>query len=178
MTFRMKSLIAFLAILVLAGAGAWAQTATHNITFDVTGFSSIQVQSSAAINLTVSDGGTPGADPVGSTDNTKYLQYTVITSTSVSIGVTLASVTDSIPAGCELHVTATPESSPAHGVSGGEITLVMGANAGLVTAIPSCATGSTATDGARLLFELVVVTPANLDPDDNDNEISVTYTIS
>lgn len=176
MTTRMKSFVIVLAILTLGGAAVYAQTDAHNITFTVGGVTAVQVQSAAAIDLAITAPANPGDDPVGDSDTSKYLQYTVLTATSASIGVTLANVTRTIPLGTRLDLTATPVGG--EGTSGGTLTLAVGANADLITAIPSCATGSTATDGANLEFELVVTDPSALTTADDTAELTVTYTIS
>jgi hypothetical protein len=137
MTTRMKSFAIVLAILAFGGAAVYAQTATHNVTFTVNPITVIQVQDATTIDLAITAPANPGDDPQGDSDSSKYLQYTVLTATSASIGVTLANVTGSIPAGTRLDLTSTPVGGEGTGAT---ITLAVGANANLITAIPSCAT--------------------------------------
>jgi len=105
--------------------------------------------------LTVTAPAIGGATPSNPTDNTTYAQYTSTVGAGTTRSLTVQwGGSDAAPNGCALRLTAAPQGGN-KGATAGQITLSSTA-ANIVTGIRSCATGSGATNGAQLIYELAV----------------------
>jgi len=175
----MKKLIVLALIGFVVVAGAFAQTtAVHDIAIVVPIVQAIALNSTTSITLNVVAPATPGDAPTGETNNSKYLRYTVVTATSQKVTVQIT--TGAYPGGITLSVQAVPGSGGSGAGQGTGSTQVIPvsptAAANLITAIPSCYTGTGATDGAQLIYTMNI-TPASL-VQGGGSTVTVTYTIT
>jgi hypothetical protein len=163
MTFRKVAV--FVALLGLAGTGAFAQTATatHPVTFNVPAIAMMQLDTVTTVTLAVGNPASAGLSPVGATDATKHLWYTTLNTAATTRRITVEwAVTDTAPAGTSLDIQATAVTAGC-GTGAGLLTMTdLDATAqDFVTGIPSCATGQ-AANGATITYTLNVDTPADL----------------
>lgn len=177
MTFRKAAV--FMALLALAGMGAYAQTATatHEVTFNVPAIAMMELDSVATVTLAVGNPASAGLSPVGATDSTKHLWYTTLNTVGTTRRITVEwAVTDSAPAGTSLDVEATAVTAGC-GTGAGLLTMTdLDATAqDLVTGIPSCATGQ-AANGATITYTLNVDDPSALVIGTNTVDILFTLT--
>ncbi|MBK5247682.1 MAG: hypothetical protein JJE49_10500 [Peptostreptococcaceae bacterium] len=108
-----------------------------------------------------------------------YLQYTTITDGTATYKITAElGSTDVLPAGTELQLITTPGTTTTAGDQGtGVIATAISATAvDIVTAIPSCNTGTTTTSGAMVEHVLHIKTLASLVTTAAAN-VTITYTI-
>jgi len=173
---KMKKLVVVLVVsfcvVGLTGVGL-AQTANHNVTITIGDIGVIGLNNTTAVALSITAPGTPGADPTGSSDNGKRLQYT---STVNGTQRTVTAVLDAgAPNGTQLTLEA--QSVPAGaGTSGGIKTLSTSAET-IISAIGSCATG-TGANGAILNYVLSVSDVSQLAHNGAGATVTVTFTIS
>jgi hypothetical protein len=158
----------------LAGLMFAAATATQTVTMQIASISVLGTTGNPA-TLAVSAPGTAGATPANPTSNTTYAQYT----STVAAGVTRRlqanwGASDAAPAGCSLLLTATPGSG--QGTTANQITMSSTAQ-NIVTAIGSCATGTTASSGAQLAYTLSINTMTSLVAGDN-HTVTITLTLT
>ncbi len=150
-----KLLLASLMVAVLAFGVAAVTTddATSSFTVGNNEIAVLDVYGTAGNLLLVAP--TSGGDtPPAVSDNTTYLQYTVVVISAATKKITAQITTNSLPAGTLLKATTAPAGS--QGTLQANISITTGAAADVVTAIPSCATGVGATDGAQVTWELSV----------------------
>ena len=161
----MKRFLVVLAMLAVAGlAFAASASTTHTITINVAEVVLVGLDDTNLITLSTVEPGTPGDPPTGSSDNSKYLQYTTVNSGATTRRVT-AQMSVAAPNGTALQVSAAivggGAGTPGNGV--GNVTLNTAAAQDIITGIGSCYTGSAAdTDGANLTYTLLVPTPGSL----------------
>jgi hypothetical protein len=155
----MKRLAVLLAVLLLAGAAAFAQTTdSHAINFTLTESALIDLDSDAAMDFALSLSVNPadaGLPPTGGPyAGTRHLYYTVLSEdTNPRIQ---ASLDADLPAGLTLSLTATLGAGGAgtQGVAGA-IAAVDSTARDLVTGIGSCYTGR-APDGTAVAYDLTM----------------------
>ncbi len=153
----MKKLIAILVISLcaigLTGMGLAQTTTNHDVVISVGDVNIIALNNTSDVTLTVSAPGTPGDDPVGSSDATKKLQYTSIVASGLSRIITVDADANP-PAGTGLTIEAAVPAGM--GTTGGSKTLSLAAGTqNIITGVGSCATG-TGANGATLTYTLSV----------------------
>jgi len=158
----------------LAGLMFAAATATQTVTMQIASISVLATTGNPA-TLAVSAPGTAGATPANPTSNSTYAQYT----STVAAGITRRlqanwGASDAAPAGCALQLTALPGSG--QGTGAPQITMTATAQ-NIVTAIGSCATGTTATSGAQLTYVLAINSMTSLVAGDN-HTVTITLTLT
>ena len=180
----MNKSIKFLMIISLCVLGlgplfAATDNATHDITITINEVVKVDLDDATVVNLTTI---TPvvGGDPVlGTTDATRYLQYTSLVASGTTRNVTAA--LDALPAfavgALHIELTATPSGGANEGAGSGAVSLTTVA-ADIITGIGSCATGTAlGADGANLSYELVIDDPTLLNVTDTDT-VQVTLTLT
>ena len=130
-------------------------TVTQQVTMQVSEICLVGVSGNPQ-KLVIAGSENGGVDPLPSTDESTYVQYT----STVAAGVTRTlsirwGDVDLAPAGCSLKLQAIPAGGANQGVSTGELTLSSSPQT-LITNIGSCATGTGSMQGARLIYNLVV----------------------
>jgi hypothetical protein len=160
----------------LAGLMFAAATATQTVTMQIAAISVLGTTGNPA-TLAVSAPAQGGATPANPTSNTTYAQYTstVPAATTRRLQANWG-VADAAPAGCSLLLTATPAVLPNQGTTAGQITMTSTAT-NIVTAIGSCATGTTGTSGAQLTYVLSINTLTSLVAGDN-HTVTITITLT
>ena len=149
------------ALLGLVAAGAWGatDTATQSVTMTVNEIAVIDVTGNPG-TLTIVAPGTGGTTPANPTDNSTYAQYTSTRAGALTRTITAEiGALDVTPAGTSLKLTAAPAGG--QGTSAGQKTLSSTAQS-VVTGIASVATGTGATSGAQLTYELSLDTMGSL----------------
>ena len=142
------AIVAALSMLFIAGpVMAASDTAGQTMDLNVNEIAVIDVTLVAVPPLTITAPVTGGDDPVDDSDNSTYAQYTSVVGATVTRTIT-AEMSVAAPAGTQLTLDATVPAGK--GATAGEKTLNHTAAEIIVTAIGSCATGSGATDGAKL----------------------------
>lgn len=178
MNMKKSLILAGLLVLLAAGAVFAQTTASHAVNLQVNAVAIIDLNDTGAITLSNTAGAIlPGDPPTGgSTNTTKYLRYTVVSSGSGLITVHWDAA-NRAPTGVELSVDATVPGSM--GTNAGPYTFPdLDATAhNLITNIPSCYTGRAAGNGANLTYTYTVVDSDLLDVAD-DQTVTITYTIS
>jgi hypothetical protein len=156
----MKQALTIVFIFCLIGVGslfAANDSANHDVVITINEVVLIDIApDTTAINL-ASIAPLVGGDAVtGSSNSTKYLQYT-----SLVAGGTTREVQarlDALPTVTGVSVSlvsADPAGGPEEGTAGPAVTLST-VDQAIITAISSCATGTAATDGANLTYTLVI----------------------
>ncbi len=175
-----KRILLLSAVLLIAAAAAFAATSStnHQVTMTVPEVVLIGLSPDATgFTLNVVQPGTAGDPPTGQTNNSKYLQYTTVNATGTNRNISVAwAGGDAAPAGCSLRVVASFPVSVGCGTPSVQRTIGAGAQ-NLVTLIPSCYTGITATSGANLTYTLSVDTPGSLVQGESTT-VTVTYTLT
>ncbi|MGA2587628.1 MAG: hypothetical protein ABSF88_11490 [Candidatus Aminicenantales bacterium] len=145
----------------IAGFVFGVSTATQTVTMQVNAICVLAVTGSPS-TLTISAPATGGQTPSNPSSNTTYAQYTSTVGASQTRKITAAwGGSDAAPAGCSLKLTATPSGGTNQGTSTGQITMSATAQ-DVVTTIRSCATGTSASNGAQLTYALSVDTVTSL----------------
>jgi hypothetical protein len=158
------------------GLAAAADTATQTFDLTVSEICLIDVTGNPA-SLTIVAPTTGGETPANPADSSTYAQYTSTVASGLTRKITANwGGTDSAPAGTSLKLLATPSGGTNEGSSAGQIT-VSSTAADVVTAIGSCATGTGATDGARLKYTLSVDTMTSLVANETEN-VTMTLTLT
>jgi hypothetical protein len=177
----MKKMFALVAALVLAAAGAFAQsTDSHTVTITVASIGMIGLSSNANISFSTAAPALPG-DPVSplpaspATNGTKNLFYTTANLAGKTRHITVGSDV-TVPAGTTLTVNTAMAAGA--GTNAGPVTI--GTTAlDLVTGIGSVATGRTVgTSGATLTYSFWVSNPAALVVTGSPTVVTVTYTLT
>lgn len=122
---------------------------------------------------------TGGETPSNPADSSRYAQYTSVVDSASSVTRLITAkwgASDAAPAGTSLKLVATPSGGTNEGSAASEIT-VSSTPQNIVTGIGSCATGTGATDGARLKYTLSLDTMTSLIAND-DKTISMTLTLT
>jgi hypothetical protein len=160
----------FTAVIVSA-----ADTATQTVQLQVDDICVIDVTGDPA-TLTIAAPATGGQTPSDVADNSTYAQYTSVVPTSTTRVLTANwGGGDAAPAGCELRLEVTTLGSGC-GSPGSQI-VISGVAGSIITAIPSCATGTGATDGAQLTYTLGVIDQSLVDASD-DQTVTITLTLT
>lgn len=162
----MKKLTVIILTLLFVGTVAFAasSTATQPVTMTVSEVVLMGVSpNNNTFTLNVVQPVTAGDPPTGSSNSTKYLNYTAVTAggqtRNISVGWNDATRP---PAGTELHVqSAAPTGTGAVGSSNGDQTVPNAGSNNIVISIGSCYTG-TGNAGAQLTYTLVVSAPGSL----------------
>ena len=153
----MKRILVILILLAVAGFSfAASATATQNI--DIVIGQVLLVAIVPTVNpITLTNGAAAaGAQLSGDTDASTRLRYTV---SSAAVCRVTAGLSVAAPAGTRLDLTATMgtggSGAGAQGTSAGVKTLTLVAT-DIITAIPSCYTGTNVGDGALLTYDLAI----------------------
>jgi hypothetical protein len=158
----------------MAGLIFAAATATQTVTMQINSISVLATTGNPA-DLAVSAPVTAGQTPANPTSNTIYAQYT---STVPSLTTRRLQANwgtgDAAPAGCSLLLQALPGTG--QGTGGAAITMTSTAQ-NIVTAIGSCATGTTGTSGAQLTYTLSINSMTSLVAGDN-HTVTITLTLT
>lgn len=172
-----RFLLIFTLIVALCGVAFAAPSDSHTVTLVISPIAAMTMNNGGNITLTIDDaGGTlvGGATPSADTDATQYLQYTIVkTATATSVKITVGCA-GTPPAGTSLTVVA---SGAGNGTNAAAATLTNLSSADLVTAIPNCATGTTATSGKQLTYTFSVTDVTQLVDNDTGAALTITYTI-
>lgn len=162
-------------VLVAQFASAATDTATHDVTLQVSEIALIDLNNTAAITLTTNAPGAGGENPLGDTNATKLLQYTSLVGSGLTRNITVEwGGTDAAPAGTSLKLLAT--SVPAGcGTAAPQVTL-SSTPTNLVTTIGSCATG-TGASGTELTYTFSIDTVTSLVVGDNKT-VTITFTLT
>jgi len=127
--------------------------------------------------LTVAVPAQGGQTPANPSDSGTYLRYTSTVASGVTRKITAAwGGTDAAPAGSSLKLTADPSGGANQGASAGQITLSSTAQ-NIVTGIGGCATGTGATNGARLTYALSINDVTSLVASQN-KAATITFTLT
>jgi hypothetical protein len=160
----------------IVGLAFAADVATQTVQLNVNDICVIDVTGNPGA-LTIVAPGTGGQTPPDDSDNSTYAQYTSVVPGSTTRIVTAAwGGSDVAPSGTSLllEVTAVTAGCGSRVVGG----ITMSATAqNVITAIPSCATGTGGTDGGQLTYTLQVDNVSQLDASD-DQTVTVTLTLS
>jgi len=156
-----KLLLASLMVAVLAFGVAAVTTDDATSVFNV-GNNEIAVLdvSGTAGNLLLVEPATGGDAPAAVSDDTTYLQYTVVVISAATKKITAQITTGSLPTGTLLKATTAPAGS--QGTLQENISVTTGDAAEVLTAISSCATGVDGTDGAKVTWTLSANTVAEM----------------
>ena len=175
--FIWKRLI-FTAVIILMFHSVFsAQTQdTHPVTINISGIAVVSLVG-GALSLSVTPPGTGGQPPQNDLDNTCYLQYTSCVPTGQTRTLHVAwAAGDSAPAGCVLQLIISPSGGAGEGSSSGRRT-ISGSAQTVVTGITHCATGTSATDGANIRYDLTVSDATSLVVGEN-RSVTVTFTLT
>jgi hypothetical protein len=175
---KLFAVVLMLALMSFAG-GLTAQTTTHTVNVTVNGLQIIRVYDGTAVGLTIVAPATSGAAPADVTNNSQYMQYTVIRVGGTTYKITGRISAGTIPGGVTLYVAAATPGAGGGGTKGtgaGEKSL-SGTATDLVTGITSCYTGTTASDGSRLTYRLSVTDWGTI-ASAASTALTVTYTIT
>lgn len=170
---------AVLVVLALAAASAFAAvTDTHTVSLTLNAIATVKIAPAGAITLVITEPVTAGGAPLDVTNATKYLQYTVVSSTAYRIAVSAAGA---VPGGTLLKVTAAAPvgaTGTSVGTSAGAVTLTNGmAATALLTTIQNVFTGVAATSGANLTYTFGVGGTFG-DEVPGTSSLTVTYTLT
>ncbi len=177
-----KLLLALMVVVLAFGMSGivWAaEVATDTVGLQVEAIHIIAVTAStenlmiAAADITA--GQTP-ADAVGLLP--AYLQYTTITDGAATYEIT-AQIAGVLPAGTELHLTTTPGtggSGAGQGTGVSAVTVPTASAVNIVTAIPSCWTGSESEAGTKVDHFLHITAFADL-VTTATSDVVISYTI-
>ncbi len=152
----MKRALALLAVLLLAGAAAFAQTTdSHLINFNLTASALIDLDSAADWDISLALSALPadaGLAPTGGPYTiTRHLWYTVLSGGSAA--VIQANLDSALPAGLSLQLVATIGAAGAGTKGAGQtIAAVDDVARNLVTGIGSCYTTRGAAEGAAVAY--------------------------
>lgn len=141
------------AVFAFGVAAVTTDSATSSFTVGNNEIAVLDVYGTAG-NLLLVAPATGGANIAAVSDNTTYLQYTVVVISAATKKITAQITTGTLPAGTLLKATTAPVSL--QGTLQANIPISTGSAANVVTLIPSCATGVGATDGAQVTWELSV----------------------
>jgi len=171
----MKRLLVVIVLMTFGGMLFAQDTAAHDVTMNVVDIALIDLNNTATVVLDLSAPAQGGLDPIGDTDNSKYLQYTSLVPSGDTRRVTVQwGALDQAPAGTALLIDVTVPGGL--GTSAGQKTISAVAQ-DVITAIGSCVTGIAGTDGANVLYTFDVVTPASLVVGDTET-VTVTFTLT
>jgi len=172
-------MIAVAVLALLGGMAFAADNDSHTVTLQISPISAITMNPGTTVILDIDDaagtlvgGATPGPD----TDNSQYLQYTVIRDAALTVFKITVGCTGTPPSGTQLTVIATGL-DPSHGLNSVARTLTNASTADLVTAIPSCVTGTGGTDGKQLTYTYSVTNFALLADNDLGVDLTILYTV-
>ena len=158
----------------VSGLAFAAATATQTVTMTIGAISVLDTTGNPAA-LAVVAPASAGATPANPTSNSTYARYT----STVAAGVTRRlqanwGASDAAPAGCSLQLVATVPGGLGTATAAISMTAVA---QNIVTAIGSCATGTTATSGAQLGYTLAINSMTSLVAGDN-HTVTITLTLT
>jgi len=154
-------LMGVVSALGIVGFISAATTVNQTVTMQVNAICVLAVTGNPS-TLTVSAPASGGQTPTNPSSSATYAQYTSTVPASQSRKLTAAwGASDAAPAGCSLKLSATPSGGTNQGATAGQITLSATAQ-DIVTTIKSCATGTSASNGAQLTYTLSVDTLTSL----------------
>jgi len=160
----------------LVGVAFAADIATQTVQMNVNDICVIDVTGNPGA-LTIVAPGTGGQIPPDDSDNSTYAQYTSVVPGSTTRTVTAAwGGSDAAPSGTSLLLEVTAVTAGCGSRAVGGITMTALAQ-NIITAIPSCATGTGGTDGGQLTYTLQVDDVFQLDASD-DQTVTVTLTLT
>lgn len=145
-------------ILILCNIGevlAVDVTDTMVVHLNVEEIAVININPGSEITLTVSAPETAGDIPADTVNNSNYIQYTSTVSEMATKKIT-AQLSGAILAGCSLKLESEVGSGSNEGTSTGQVTLSSESASDIITGIGTCATGTSSTDGAKLIYTLTV----------------------
>jgi hypothetical protein len=185
--FSKKVVFVALLILVIAAAGfAQQRSDSHVINFTIPNIYVLDVDNDGGgtspntdVAITLSDPSVPGAHPaVAYANNDNYLNYTSVVSSTGTHKIS-AKLSSTLP-GVNIRVSATAPMG-GYGSMGSSFATNLALSTtdqDIVSGIGSCWTGTTGTDGAAVVYD-IVFDDANFDDLLSDNPVrTVTYTIS
>ena len=151
-------------------------TVTQQVTMQVSEICLINV-SGIPQKLVITGSETGGLDPVQSSDESTFIQYTSTVGDGLyrTLSVLWGDM-DSAPAGCSLKLQAVPSGGENEGASAGKLTLSSSPQT-LITNIGSCTTGTGQSQGSRLIYNLVVDDPTQLKAGET-NSVTITLTLT
>ncbi|RPJ04943.1 MAG: hypothetical protein EHM28_13090 [Spirochaetaceae bacterium] len=175
----MKRLLVVIVLMAFGGM-LFAQTAAHDVTMNVGDIALIDLDDTVTVVLDITAPAQGGLDPIGDTDNSKYLQYTSLVAGAARRNITVQwDALDAAPAGTSLSVqiTGIAGGSGTRGAYVGAPVTISNVAQNLITGIGSCVTGVGATDGAAVQYNFNVVTPGSLVVGDTET-VTVTFTLT
>jgi len=141
----------------------FSQQASHRIVMEVAEVCIVDVSGNPGL-LRVVPPGNPESEGQNALDDSVYLHYTSTVSAQKRRTITVRwQETDSSPAGCFLMLEALPSGQKNEGMPAGRVILSREEQI-LITGIESCATGTGQTQGARLVYRLVIRAADHLVP--------------
>jgi hypothetical protein len=167
-----KTITVLILLAVSTGLSFAATTGTHDVDIVLAPVAAIAV-SGGNITLSMTPGAA-GAAVTGDTDNTVTVQYTTVNAAVTRrITAEIDAIDLPMPVGTTLSVVATVPGG--EGTAAASADLTAGGADDIITAIPSCATGTLGTDGATLTYTLGIV-PATVVAN-SGKTVSITLTI-
>jgi hypothetical protein len=172
--FLRLAAICLLSVICISVSYAASDDATHQVTMTVNEVVLIGLNNTGTITLTTTAPANGGENPTGSSDATKRIQYTSLVATGTTRTITINwGGTDAAPAGT--HLAAQASAVPGGcGTAVGSAVTVSGTGQNIVTAIPSCATG-TGANGTTLTYTFVIDTVGSLVVGDSET-VTITLT--
>lgn len=185
----MKKISLTLALALAAGSFAFAQDDSddsHQISFSIPATSILDIEGpdGNSINFTpeaITEAG--NAFNFNLSDNTLWLNYSNIKPTATDFRVVTVGMTNDLPTGMSLTVTAGADAGNGNGVKGtpavAPITLVNGTTSTIITGIGSAYTGNGINNGHQLTYNLSFDDAEfqSLSADLNQS-VTITYTIT
>jgi hypothetical protein len=167
---------AILCALALSAAPAFALTGSvsHQVTLTVQEVASVDLNTESLVTLLTIPPAASGDPPTGQQDASKKLYYTAVNASGVTRIITVQwGALDAAPSGTSLRLSAASVPGGC-GFAAAEFTLSNVA-ANLITAIPSCATG-TGTGGAALQYTFAIDSPGSLIVGES-RTVTITFTL-
>ncbi len=176
MSLLSRITIGFVVLLCASGLIAIEDTATQQVTMNITEICLVRVTGNPQ-NLVISLALSGGIDQSKSSDDSSFVQYTSTVAEGRVRSLTIKwGESESPPSGCVLKLKAIPTSGPNQGFSTGEITMSAYPQT-IISNIGSCVTGIGSGQGARLLYSLVVANTSLLQSGENKTVI-ITLTLT
>ena len=147
------------AVLAFGVAAATTDNTTDSFTVGNNEIAVLDV-AGAAENLLLVAPTTGGADPDPVSDNGSYLQYTVVVISEATKKITAEITSGDLPDGTLLK--ASVDAVESQGTDSSAVSVSTESAADVLTAISSCATGVSGTDGAQVTWTLSADTVADM----------------
>ncbi len=165
------------AAILAAGQPLLAQESScdHTVIIKVVAVSRLGLNDNGPVALNLRVPTNEGAVPVGETDASKRLFYTVCSEAAQRKKIRVR-LDGSLPSGIGLQIEAVPQGA-GFGSSVGAVIMLDNSEQDLVAAIRSCATGRSPTDGVALRYTVVAADPSLLSLD-SEGAVRIIYTIT